>query len=31
VDEWARNAPQGVAVLKAFQDGIKNYRSAAPK
>jgi TRAP-type C4-dicarboxylate transport system substrate-binding protein len=31
VDEWALNAPQGVAVLKAFQDGIKNYRSAAPK
>lgn len=29
VADWARSVPQGATVLKAFQDGIKEYRGKA--
>jgi TRAP-type C4-dicarboxylate transport system substrate-binding protein len=27
VADWAHKAPEGEKILKAFQDGIKEYRS----
>ena len=31
VADWAKKNPDGEKILKAFQDGIKDYRSQAKK